>query len=314
MTTARGNLLWPLLLVALGAAWLLVALDAVPEAMGDVLTRAWPALLVLLGLELLVGRRRITLAGRALPMSLLALLVMLIALGGVVALAYREQGDSLRTDNVQVFDQALDATLSRVEVIAALQRTAITAGPSEQDARSLAATYRGSRGHTITMAWDAQAGAAGSLAIDETAGEAIPRLEDYGRATLDLALPAKTVIGLLRLDSKAGDGALDLQTLQIERLEVTLKDGSLAVTLPAGEVLSGRLRVEGGDLELRVPPQVALTITLAEGSGEPAYDYNDLRYDLLRDGTLKLENTDEFQVGLTVWLDSGATLRVIDLE
>lgn len=313
MTTARGNLLWPLLVVALGAAWLLVALDAVPEAVGDVLTRAWPALLVLLGLELLIGRRRITLAGRALPLNLLTLLVMLIALGGIVALAYREQGDSLRTDNVQVFDQALDATLSRVEVIAALQRTAVTAGPSEQDARSLAATYRGSRGHTITMAWDAQAGA-GTLAIDETAGEAIPRLEDYGRATLALALPEKTVIGLLRLDSKAGDGALDLQTLQIERLEVTLKDGTLTVTLPAGEVLSGRLRVEGGDLELRVPPQVALTITLAEGSGEPAYDYNDLRYDLLRDGTLKLENTDEFQVGLTVWLDSGATLRVIDLE
>lgn len=313
MTTARRNLLWPLLVVALGAAWLLVALDAVPEAVGDLLARAWPALLVLLGLELLVGRRRIALAGRALPMSLLALLGVLIALGVIVALAYREQGDSLRTDNVQAFDQTLDPDLNRVEVTAALQRTAITAGPSEQGARTLSAAYRGSRGHTVTMGWGAQAGT-GALAIDETAGETIPRLEDYGRATLELALPEKTVIGLLRLDSKAGDGALDLQRLQIERLEVTLKDGSLAVTLPAGEALSGRLRVEGGNLELRVPPQVALTVTLAEGSGEPAYDYDDLRYDLLRDGTLKLENTDEFQVGLTVWLESGATLRVVDLE
>lgn len=313
MTTAHRNLLWPLLVVALGAIWLLIALDAVPEAVGDLLARAWPALLVLLGLELLVGRRRIALAGRALPMSLLALLGVLIALGVIVALAYREQGSSLRTDNVQSFDQTLDPDLNRVEVTAALQRTTVTARPSEQGGRALSATYQGSRGHTVVMEWGAQAGT-GALAIGETAGEAIPRLEDYGRATLELALPEKTVISLLRLDSKAGDGALDLQRLQIERLEVALKDGSLTVTLPAGEVLSGRLRVEGGDLELRVPPAVALTVTLAEGSGEPAYDYDDLRYDLLRDGTLKLENTDEFQVGLTVWLERGATLRVVDLE
>lgn len=313
MTTAHRNLLWPLLVVALGAIWLLIALDAVPEAVGDLLARAWPALLVLLGLELLIGRRRIALAGRALPMSLLALLGVLIALGVIVALAYREQGSSLRTDNVQSFDQTLDPDLNRVEVTAALQRTTVTARPSEQGGRALSATYQGSRGHTVVMEWGAQAGT-GALAIGETAGEAIPRLEDYGRATLELALPEKTVISLLRLDSKAGDGALDLQRLQIERLEVALKDGSLTVTLPAGEVLSGRLRVEGGDLELRVPPAVALTVTLAEGSGEPAYDYDDLRYDLLRDGTLKLENTDEFQVGLTVWLERGATLRVVDLE
>lgn len=313
MTTAHRNLLWPLLVVALGAIWLLIALDVVPEAVGDLLARAWPALLVLLGLELLVGRRRIALAGRALPMSLLALLGVLIALGVIVALAYREQGSSLRTDNVQSFDQTLDPDLNRVEVTAALQRTIVTARPSEQGGRALSATYQGSRGHTVVMEWGAQAGT-GALAIGETAGEAIPRLEDYGRATLELALPEKTVISLLRLDSKAGDGALDLQRLQIERLEVALKDGSLTVTLPAGEVLSGRLRVEGGDLELRVPPAVALTVTLAEGSGEPAYDYDDLRYDLLRDGTLKLENTDEFQVGLTVWLERGATLRVVDLE
>lgn len=313
MTTAHRNLLWPLLVVALGAIWLLIALDAVPEAVGDLLVRAWPALLVLLGLELLIGRRRIALAGRALPMSLLALLGVLIALGVIVALAYREQGSSLRTDNVQSFDQTLDPDLNRVEVTAALQRTTVTARPSEQGGRALSATYQGSRGHTVVMEWGAQAGT-GALAIGETAGEAIPRLEDYGRATLELALPEKTVISLLRLDSKAGDGALDLQRLQIERLEVALKDGSLTVTLPAGEVLSGRLRVEGGDLELRVPPAVALTVTLAEGSGEPAYDYDDLRYDLLRDGTLKLENTDEFQVGLTVWLERGATLRVVDLE
>jgi hypothetical protein len=105
-----------------------------------------------------------------------------------------------------------------------------------------------------------------------------------------------------------------LRALQIQRLESALSDGSLVVTLPSGEALNGRLEVRGGNLELRVPAGIPMTVSLAEGSGEPSYIYDDLRYDLLRDGTLKLENATEFQIGLTVWLESGATLRVVDIE
>jgi len=314
MTSARRNLLWPVVILAVGVVWLLVALEAVPQAVGDLLVRAWPALLVLAGLELLLSRRRLPGLGRRIPISSIILLVMLAALGVIIALAYQKQGRAVRRDNTQAFDQVLPEDMRRLEVVAALDRTAFSAGPAgEQGARALEATYQGSRSHDVAMDWAVQPGA-GALSITETSTESIPRLEDYGRATLDLALPTKTSITLLRLVSEAGNGTLDLESLQIERVEVALADGSLVITLPAGEALSGRLTVRGGSVELRVPPQVALTVTLAEGSGEPSYDYDDLKYDLLRDGTLKLKNATEFQVGLTVWLESGAALRVIDLD
>lgn len=313
MIAARRNYLWPLLILALGAAWLLVTTDTVPDAVGDLLQRAWPALLVLIGLEALLGRRHLAIGSRRLPASMLILLVVVVALGVIVALAYRQQADSVRGENVQTFEQPLIEDIRQVEVTAALQRTTITAGPGEPGAQTISARYAGSRDHAVAMDWGTQA-QMGTLAVAETPGGSIPRLEDFGRGTFDLSLPGKAAISLLRLESEAGDATLDLQALQIQRLETALADGSLVVTLPSGEALNGRLEVRGGDLELRVPAGVPLTVSLAEGSGEPSYIYDDFRYDLLRDGTLKLENATEFQIGLTVWLDSGATLRVVDLE
>lgn len=313
MIAARRNFLWPLLILALGVVWLFVTTDAVPDAFADLLQRAWPALLVLIGLEALLGRRQLAIGARRLPASALIVLVVVVALGVIVALAYQKQADSVRAENVQTFEQPLGEDIRALEVTAQLERTAITVGPGEAGVQTIAARYAGSRGHTVTMEWAAQA-QTGMLAVVETNGGSIPRLEDYGRATFELSLPDKTPITLLRVESEAGDAELDLRALQIQRLESALSDGSLVVTLPSGEALNGRLEVRGGNLELRVPAGIPMTVSLAEGSGEPSYIYDDLRYDLLRDGTLKLENATEFQIGLTVWLESGATLRVVDIE
>jgi len=313
MIAARRNFLWPLLILALGVVWLFVTTDAVPDAFADLLQRAWPALLVLIGLEALLGRRQLAIGARRLPASALIVLVVVVALGVIVALAYQKQADSVRAENVQTFEQPLGEDIRALEVTAQLERTAITVGPGEAGVQTIAARYAGSRGHTVTMEWAAQA-QTGTLAVVETNGGSIPRLEDYGRATFELSLPDKTPIALLRVESEAGDAELDLRALQIQRLESALSGGSLVVTLPSGEALNGRLEVRGGNLELRVPAGIPMTVSLAEGSGEPSYIYDDLRYDLLRDGTLKLENATEFQIGLTVWLESGATLRVVDIE
>jgi hypothetical protein len=313
MIAARRSFLWPLLILALGVVWLFVTTDAVPDAFADLLQRAWPALLVLIGLEALLGRRQLAIGARRLPASALIVLVVVVALGVIVALAYQKQADSVRAENVQTFEQPLGEDIRALEVTAQLERTAITVGPGEAGVQTIAARYAGSRGHTVTMEWGAEA-QTGTLAVVETNGGSIPRLEDYGRATFELSLPDKTPITLLRVESEAGDAELDLRALQIQRLESALSDGSLVVTLPSGEALNGRLEVRGGNLELRVPAGIPMTVSLAEGSGEPSYIYDDLRYDLLRDGTLKLENATEFQIGLTVWLESGATLRVVDIE
>jgi hypothetical protein len=52
----RG-LRWPLLLSGLGVVWLAHALGALPAGWPDRLGRLWPAILVVMGLDMLLGRR-----------------------------------------------------------------------------------------------------------------------------------------------------------------------------------------------------------------------------------------------------------------
>jgi hypothetical protein len=86
------------------------------------------------------------------------------------------------------------------------------------------------------------------------------------------------------------------------------------VSLPAQDTLVGTVKTEDGDLELRIPDHMALTMALQPGSGEPDYDYDTLKYDVLLDGTLKRRNADPFQIALDVWLKDNTVLRVVDLE
>ena len=55
----RRNVLWPLIIMAVGGIWLLKVADAFPDAVDDILARAWPALLILFGFDVLLGRRRL---------------------------------------------------------------------------------------------------------------------------------------------------------------------------------------------------------------------------------------------------------------
>jgi len=72
--------------------------------------------------------------------------------------------------------------------------------------------------------------------------------------------------------------------------------------------------VGGGDLTVNVALPLALSISRGSGSGIPRYSYDPDRYFLLADGDLKRQNSTEYNVALTVWMDSRATLTVADVE
>jgi len=70
MTVTRRSLMWPILIIAIGCVLLLQAAGAFPEAVGDLLLRSWPALVILFGLDVLFGRRRLRILGRSIEISL----------------------------------------------------------------------------------------------------------------------------------------------------------------------------------------------------------------------------------------------------
>src|SRR5439155_4022713 len=88
MTGRRLSLVWPLLIIAAAVVWLLYALGVLPASIGDLIGRAWPLVLVLVGLMLFLGRR--VRFGNVLSIVLCAILV-----GAVVSTAYSQQSSKV---------------------------------------------------------------------------------------------------------------------------------------------------------------------------------------------------------------------------
>lgn len=305
--TTRRNVMWPLLIIAIGSLWLLKVAGAVPDAVGDILLRAWPALLILFGFDVLFGRRRLRVRRLTVEMSLVGLVAVLILLAGIVWFAYQKQADVLRTDNVQTFSQPLPAEVARVHLELSLDRTTVTVKSVQGSA--LEAVFKGSRESDVKMIWSVQ-GDAGILRITETHPNAIPKLGDYGRGTLEVTLPAGAVVDLLSLTSARGDITADLQPLRVQQLDLAVDSGDLKINLPGLDVLQGKLKTGSGSVQLFVPQNMALIL---KAHGNPSLQYDTLRYDLLADGTLKRQNVQAFQISLDVWQSSGDPLAITDL-
>jgi hypothetical protein len=313
MTTTRRNVLWPLMIMAVGGIWLLMVADAFPDAVDDILTRAWPALPVLFGFDVLFGRRRLHIWRWRVETSLAGVVIVLFLVGGVVWFAYQKQADVVRADNVKTFSEVLSEDVNRVRLEIALERTSITIKPAEDDPRRLGVTFMGSSESRVEMVWSSE-GDTGVLTVEETYRNAIPKLEDYGRGTLEISLPTSVIIEQFDLNGGQGDVTVDLRPVHMRQILLTVDQGDIQLSLPALDVLQGDLRTSEGSIELLVPPGRALDVKLSPGSGTPRYRYDEDKYDVLLNGEIKPANTTAFQYALNVWLKEDAWFIITDLE
>jgi len=306
-------MLWPLMIMAVGGLWLLMVADAFPEAVDDILKRSWPALLILFGFDVLFGRRRMRLGRWRLDVSLVGLVITLALVAGVVWFAYQEQADVVRADNVRVCSEELPEGVNRVRLDIEVERTSITVQPAGANPRLLEATFRGSDESSVTIDWSAE-GDTGVLSLTESYRNAIPKLENYGRATLELTLPTGVIIEVLYANSGEGDVILDLGSVILRQITLAVQAGDITLSLPALDTLQGNLKTNRGDIELKVPAGRALDVKLAPGSGTPHYAVDRDRYEVLFDGELRpVRSTEGFQYALDVWMKGGANLTITDL-
>ncbi|MBN1680422.1 MAG: DUF4097 family beta strand repeat protein [Anaerolineae bacterium] len=313
MTATHRGLLWPVLIIAGGSLWLCAVVGVFPDAVKDILERVWPALLVFFGFDVLFGRRQIRVGRVHIGADIIGLVATITLVSVLVWLAYGKQADVVRDDTVQTFAETLSADISQIRVDLSVKRTAVTIRPSTADPRDLSTVYKGPSESDVEIAWVVN-GSEAVLTVTEKTSTAVPKLESFGRGTLEVILPPKVRIEQLTISGEHGDADVDIRPLQIDQVTVSVDSGNLALVLPDNEVLTGVLEMGDGGIKLSVPRDVALTLSLAQNSGEPSYEYDTFRYDVLRNGTLKVKNTDTFQVGLTVSLDDGASLIVQDLE
>lgn len=275
----RTNPMWGLVVLALAVVLVARALGYVPSGVFDLIVRAWPILLVLAGLSFIL-RNRIPFGGG------IALIVSGMLVVGLATAAYSGRASQQRTDYRQTIDQPLsgDVTLLRLRVEGLT--TGVEFLSSLSNTPSVTGEFVGSVESRLEVNYEVAEDNSATLTLREVQPGGFPTLESVGRGTMRVELPTGVPIDL-EFTGRDGDVVLNLDGLQLERLNVFVSRGDVVVTLPEYQpVLSdtrgshGSLTTRDGDLAIFVPSQVAARLELnREGSGiQPTYDANIYNY------------------------------------
>lgn len=276
----RTNLLWGLVLLALAAVLAARALGYVPDGVVDLIIRSWPALLVLAGLSFLLRDR--------LPFgSLIALIVSGLIVAGVATTAYSGRASLQATDYRQTIDQPLNADVTLLRLRVSTLATGVELLRSLSSTAAISGEFVGSAESRVDVVFEPVAGDnSATLTLTEVQPGGFPSLESVGRGTLRLEIPAGVPLDV-EFTGRDGDVILNMNGLELERMNVLVTSGDIIATLPEYQpVLSdaagsqGTLTTRDGNLALFIPSAVAARLELnREGSGiEPQYDANIYNY------------------------------------
>lgn len=305
-TMNRSNLIWPVLIIGIGIIMLLISANILPEAIGDLLIRSWPVLLIIFGLNVLLSQR--------LPYANWLVLGLAIVLVVVVAnIAYAERRGEYRTDyNVSVRDE-IPPDATSVVVIIDIRETRATISPSAES-RRVEARFEGSNESDVDIKVDMEAATA-IVTITEKRPGVLPRLSEVGRGTLNVFLPIDVPIE--SIDYLVDDGSLtaDLREFTVRSINFHLKRGNMKLCLPSeGVVLQDAIQIDKGNLTVVVVPNTPLRFNLGQTAKEPTFipptTAND--YQLLLDGSLETRLAQNFRILLNVVIEGGLTLDHTD--
>ena len=252
------SLFWPILLVGVGIVWLLSNLGMVqPISLGSIL-KFWPVVLIVIGLDMLFGRRYPWVGG----------VVGLLAVAGVVAILMFGPRVGITTNSetktetfttplvgVKTAEYTFDTSSAPV-AINVLEN-------NQTDLISADITYRGImrfevNGSDHTRVWMSEY-------TDNTSWLSWDFSFDNLKWNIGLSPDVPSDINL---NGGSGSINMDLTGLQLTSLQTDLGSGASNITLPvSNETYEVDIESGSGSVTLRVPEQTSLTLTLDTGSG-----------------------------------------------
>lgn len=263
-TRRRGRgVVGPLLLVAVGAIFLLGNLGFLGLNAWEVLFRLWPVILIGVGLDLLVGRR-----SPAWSMAVIVVVVVLIAVGVAVVQGspsmFRPFGYGER--QTETVNQPLGGA-TRADVDINFGAGAVRLAPLSDSDLLIQGTATSLRGHSLAQSFQLSNGTAtyslgsrGEGSFDPIAGG------PGGEGGWDLKLN-RNVPMTLRVSGGVGQADMDLTQLHVTDLEARLGVGKTSIALPA----SGQVRasIDGGvgEVNVSIPQGVAGRVQVQSGIG-----------------------------------------------
>lgn len=251
MTDHRhGGVAGPLILIAIGAAFLLSNMGILSWTAWGLL-RLWPLILVAIGIDLLIGRRSVWGA-------VVAGIVIAALLGGGLWLASTGYQAPLGAATKSIQEPLQDATSARIVLRPAVGSLDLTAlggsagdlvtgelrGQQVGDVRSQSSLSGGTM--TFEMATTGTAVFVPTVGIDPV---------------WDLRLSPRLPLSL-SVEQGVGEMSLDLRSLQVTDLKVNLGVGQITVLLPASGKYTARIDGAIGDTTVVLPSGLEARITM----------------------------------------------------
>lgn len=273
----KTNPLWGIILLAAALIVLARTLGVLPDTLFDLIVRAAPALLVLIGVSFVLQDR--------VPFGGVIALILSLAIVGVIAFtAYSTREGQVRDDTRQPIDQVVapEVTLLRVRISTLATGVDLISG----EAGRVTGEYVGSLDNRMEVAYEQLPDNSATLTLRETQPDGFARLESVGRGAFRLTLPIGVPLDVELLGDE-GSIVLNMSGTRLERLNVNTRRGELVVTLPEYEPLFseqnellGTLTTQQGDLSLFIPSAVAARLELDRGGSglDPQHDPNVYNY------------------------------------
>lgn len=253
------SLFWPVILIGVGAIWLLSNLGLLSGNTLNLLAALWPLLLVGVGLDLLFGRSR-PVVGALIALVLLGGMLFLLVSGPALGVQLPSGGDF----KVEHFSTPLDGAKSaQVTIETASQPVEIKALDAGSDLL-LDATI----GHFGVMQFDVSGGAERQVLLRRQASSginfnAVPRPDERWDIALAPGVPYD-----MRIETASGAATLNLEGLLLSGLRISSGSGAVAVVLPAsGEAYEMDMESRSGAVNVRFPADTSVRARFNSGSG-----------------------------------------------
>ena len=254
----QGGLVGPLILIAVGAIFLLGNLGLLGWSAWEVIFRLWPLILVAVGLEILIGRRSLV--------GSLAVVVLVVALGAAAFWMIPTVSRETERSSTQSVSQSLE-NAQRADVTIAMGVGTLRMGAGSEQATLVSGEVSLGPGETLDQSFRVSGDTAYLRLGARSVGSHWPFGGGWsGDRTWDLKL-SPSVPMQLKVDTGVGTSELDLSGLRVTELDADLGVGKASIVLPRAGRVSGSVDGGVGEVEVVVPEGVAARIRADAGLG-----------------------------------------------
>jgi hypothetical protein len=310
-TPRRGpDLFWPIILIGAGVIFLLANLGVITGNPWPILVNLWPVILIVIGLDILFGRRSLLggLIGAVLGLVLIAGLICLLIAQPVPGLNFGMGSASMQTRHIETPLAGIQtATVSLDFGSGGYRLYALSDSDKLIDGE---VSYYGDLTFDVNASNDRANVRLGSRWSGMFFGVMMPD-EKW-----DIGLNTKPVYDL-DLNYGSGGGNADLSQLTLSGAQVDGGSGHVEVRLPATGKFTLNADGGSGGLTFRVPGKMALRVEYEHGSGglNSGARLNLVSGERNRDAVYETENFGSAGSAITLIVNGGSgSINIVDGE